>query len=116
MARSYAAQHVTEDNKFDILLCNFNENERIIKARLFSRHTSRSKYSAYLHYKRRGVGIDAIIGHYCECKPGSRTVGCCSHVAAILWYFVLGMEGFEKPASSLSNYVYRCARDSDDDD
>ena len=25
-------------------------------------------------------------GLYCQCKVGSRTVGCCEHIAAVLWY------------------------------
>lgn len=27
-----------------------------------------------------------IPGWYCECKVGPRTVGCCAHVASVLWY------------------------------
>lgn len=27
-----------------------------------------------------------IEGYYCDCKSGARTVGCCGHVAAALWF------------------------------
>ncbi|KMQ87059.1 hypothetical protein RF55_13772 [Lasius niger] len=29
---------------------------------------------------------DPIIGYYCTCKTGARTLGTCTHVASILWY------------------------------
>lgn len=25
-------------------------------------------------------------GWYCQCKAGQRTVGCCAHVATVVWY------------------------------
>ena len=28
----------------------------------------------------------SITGWYCQCKVGARTIGCCAHVAAVLWY------------------------------
>lgn len=27
-----------------------------------------------------------ISGWYCDCKVGAKTVGCCAHVASVLWY------------------------------
>lgn len=29
---------------------------------------------------------EPILGYYCICKSGSRTLGTCSHVAALIWY------------------------------
>ena len=29
---------------------------------------------------------DQIKDHYCQCKSGTRMVGCCGHIAIILWY------------------------------
>jgi len=26
-----------------------------------------------------------IQGHYCTCQSGARTVGCCCHIAAVIW-------------------------------
>ena len=28
----------------------------------------------------------SITGWYCQCKVGDRTIDCCAHVAAVLWY------------------------------
>lgn len=27
-----------------------------------------------------------MTGWYCECKGGSRTVGCCAHICSVIWY------------------------------
>ncbi|GFQ66503.1 uncharacterized protein TNCT_546991 [Trichonephila clavata] len=32
------------------------------------------------------VGHNPNIEWYCLCKVGARVVGCCAHVASILWY------------------------------
>ncbi|GFW36955.1 uncharacterized protein TNCV_5018541 [Trichonephila clavipes] len=35
---------------------------------------------------RTGIGHNPNIEWYCHCKVGARVVGCCAHVASVLWY------------------------------
>ena len=30
-----------------------------------------------------------MTGWYCTCKAGMRTVGCCAHIAAVIWYLAI---------------------------
>ena len=30
--------------------------------------------------------ISSVTGWYCTCPAGMRTVGCCAHIAAVIWY------------------------------
>ena len=32
------------------------------------------------------IAVDLVEAWYCTCRSGSRAVGMCSHVAAIVWY------------------------------
>ena len=43
--------------------------------------TSSKRYQLWIKYD-----IDHIIAYYCKCRAGARTVGTCSHVAAVIWY------------------------------
>lgn len=27
-----------------------------------------------------------VSGWYCQCKVGARVVGCCAHIASVMWY------------------------------
>ena len=31
-------------------------------------------------------GMNPITGWYCWCKSGASTLGCCAHVASVIWY------------------------------
>lgn len=44
-----------------------------------------------------------IVGWYCLCKSGARTVGCCAHVASVLWYLGFYRHG-EKNQRRCHNY------------
>lgn len=45
-----------------------------------------------------------IIGWYCTCLAGSRTVGMCSHVASIIWYLGIGRHQPEKKLYKWSKF------------
>ena len=48
--------------------------------------TYRTEYKIFIKYDPHSSGIDSITGHYCTCKDGLRTLGCCAHVAAVILY------------------------------
>ncbi|CAF0957360.1 unnamed protein product [Brachionus calyciflorus] len=54
----------------------------------------------------------------CTCKNGTRTVGCCSHISSIIYYFGYAryLEHIPKPASFLSDIFPNVFRESTDDE
>jgi hypothetical protein len=81
-----------------------DEELNIIRAKLLSRHSSIIKYNIYIQYDSSKTGTDAIIGWMCRCKNGLRTLGCCAHVASVIYYFSYGryLENIKSPASFLT--------------
>ncbi|VDI42280.1 Hypothetical predicted protein [Mytilus galloprovincialis] len=53
--------------------------------KLQSRHISSKCYRVWVKYDDISV-----VGWYCQCKAGSRVVGTCSHVTALIWYLGIG--------------------------
>ncbi|XP_060603433.1 uncharacterized protein LOC132756389 [Ruditapes philippinarum] len=67
--------------------CDFHFHKEfpgLLRVRLQSRHITSKSYLVWLKYDE-----DHVIAWYCKCRAGARTVGTCSHVAAVIWY--LGM-------------------------
>ncbi|XP_050499079.1 uncharacterized protein LOC126879831 [Diabrotica virgifera virgifera] len=81
---SYLAELITEDNKVDLQF--LKETADIIKIQVRSRHIKAKTYNCYIHYQPHSIGTSGIKRHYCDCSNGARTIGCCSHVAAIIYY------------------------------
>ncbi|XP_048766098.2 uncharacterized protein LOC125673525 [Ostrea edulis] len=77
-AKSYAAEHLTDDGLFEIFVSDDIPN--IVSAKIQSRHTSSKKYSLWIKYDI------TILFWYCTCKNGSRVVGMCGHISCIIWY------------------------------
>ncbi|KAJ8706070.1 hypothetical protein PYW07_010847 [Mythimna separata] len=101
-ARSYYGEHVKRDGSYVIEVCrepNINDfsvgtingiDPWLLRGRIQSRHSSRRIYYVYILVERATQGLDAILGHYCSCIVGKRTLGCCSHVMSIIWYMGWG--------------------------
>lgn len=58
----------------------------IVMTQFDSRHRSGIKYDSYILVDGNKNGAAAIDSYTCECKSGLRTVGCCSHVMATIYY------------------------------
>ena len=82
-AISYLTEHYNDiDFKFKMAPLETN----ILAAKIQSRHVSNKEYKIFIKYDPHSSGIDSITGHYCTCKAGLRTLGCCAHVAAVILY------------------------------
>jgi hypothetical protein len=68
---------------------NFN-NSKIIYSIIQSRHIGLKKYIVYVKYEPQTHTLAGIESWYCTCKAGMRTVGCCSHVASIIYFLSHG--------------------------
>jgi hypothetical protein len=65
----------------------FETGTKLLRTRIQSRHSNSTKYNSYVTFT-----TNQIRDWYCTCKSGKRTVGCCSHIASVVYY--------------LSNYRY----------
>lgn len=100
---SYLAEMLDEDDtlRFGCL----KAEPGIIRCDVKSRHINKKTYKCYIHYDSEDAGITAIKGYCCNCANGLRTVGCCSHVAAIIYYLSYGryLSRVIRPAELLAN-------------
>gem|GEM_PF-2279954 len=100
-APAYYADHLNEEGDFEFQIAkassaiNYRKyhidldavNSILLKTQLKSRHSNSVKYFVYVLLDKSKNGLPSIIGHTCGCKIGQRVVGCCSHIATILWFF-----------------------------
>lgn len=102
----YIAEHMNSNKKFVVTQSKSLKlfDKPIIKVQLQSRHKNRTKYRTYVKYDQDLKGVESILGWYCECQNGSRTVGCCSHIAGLIYYLsnLIHKETIRKPADFLS--------------
>ena len=83
-SKAYAKAHLYEhDNEFELQISP--DNDCLIRCRLHSRHSNVTRYFICIEFNKDDDD-EPIKDHYCQCKDGKRTVGCCGHVATVLWY------------------------------
>lgn len=58
----------------------------IIKVLVRSRHINKKTYKCFIEYQPNSIGYSGILRHCCDCANGLRTVGCCSHIATVIYY------------------------------
>lgn len=71
-------EHIILKNKVQDPLC--------IQGEIGSRFQRRIKHKILILIDLMLEKTEAIVGYYCTCKNGQRTVGMCSHVMTIIWY------------------------------
>ena len=74
------------DEENNINLRCVKERKNIIKFEVRSRHINSKTYRCYIDYAPNSIGYSGIKRYCCECANGNRTVECCSHIAAIIYY------------------------------
>jgi len=101
-AISYLAEMVDKDGKVNLQFVKDEMN--VLKLQVQSRHISRKMYRCFVKYKPNSVGISGLLQYACDCANGRRTVGCCSHIAAIVYYLAHAryLSKLLKPAEILS--------------
>ena len=74
-------------NKDDALNTEYVKYEKnVLKLKVLSRHISPTTYRYFLRHKLNSIGVAGLTHYACECANGRRTVGCCTHFAAIVHY------------------------------
>lgn len=83
-AISYLAELMDENDELNVDY--LKESQRILKLQVQSRHINSKKYNCYIEYNPDSIGPCGITRYFCECSNGMRTIGCCSHVAAVIYF------------------------------
>jgi len=93
MAKSYIREHLTQsilyDDEMDFIVEMCSTQTDLVRVRFQSRHINQKRHIATVRFDSQYE--NPILGYYCTCTSGAREVGCCVHVAAILWH--LGVQG-----------------------
>lgn len=83
----YLAEHKKENNdQVSIFITNANllipgyNKSRIVRLKLQSRHRNSTQYWAYVQFLPSETSHTAIIGWFCTCYTGRRTVGNCLNI------------------------------------
>uniref|UniRef100_T1KPK5 SWIM-type domain-containing protein n=1 Tax=Tetranychus urticae TaxID=32264 RepID=T1KPK5_TETUR len=72
----------------------------LFRAKFISAHKSTGKYLTYILIDKCAHLLNKIIAYYCQCNSGMRTVGCCSHVACLIWYLSTGRHSSIRPPAA----------------
>lgn len=131
-AASHCADHINENGDFEFQIAKtsffidyqrygfkIQYNSILLQVRQRSRHSMNNKYFCYVLIDKSKIGLSSIIGHTCTCKVRLKVVGCCSHIAMILWYFgfVRNQPSIKAPAEYLtgilSDEMYQSSDNSD---
>lgn len=100
-AASYTREHLKDDDGSYILYTH-KEEAGVVRVKVQSRHTSAKQYQLWIRYENHS--FDPIKGWYCQCKSGARVVGCCAHIASVLWYLGLYRHSENVPKYHSDNY------------
>jgi hypothetical protein len=93
---SYLAEHFNQHNGNAELSINIQDSgEKIVTCKIHSRHYSTKEYRVYVIYQpidlkktisSKKSASEFILGFYCECKNGNRTLGSFCHASALIYY------------------------------
>lgn len=101
-AISYLGEILNDNGTLNMYYVKDQSN--ILKIQVQSRHISKKVYKCFIDYTPNNNGVDGIKQYFCECANGLRTVGCCSHVAAVIYYLSYGrfLSRIPRPSEKLS--------------
>ena len=113
------SEHFDQNGSITIVLnkTEFKE-ETVLSVKLKSRHVERLKYKLIIVYFPNINDVSSISGWKCSCPVGGRKVGCCSHIACIIFYLSFGKyeDILEKPGYSLNGILLKMGISSDENE
>ncbi|KYM99014.1 hypothetical protein ALC62_10255 [Cyphomyrmex costatus] len=80
----YLAELIDDSGNINLEYVQMKQN--IIKVLIRSRHINSKTYKCYVEYKPDSIGYSDVLRHACDCANGLRTIGSCSHIAAVIYY------------------------------
>lgn len=103
---SYLAEIIDENGSFPASTLKIKPE--IVRFEVRSRHINSKTYKCYLHYNPNSSEMDGIKRYCCNCANGNRTIGCCSHIAAVIYYLSYGryLSKIIRPAEVLTKLFH----------
>lgn len=100
----------------DIFQLDRNRDEPgFLRFRIYSRFRNATRYQLWISFRLPDNQDDDIReddnhdiqGYYCTCKSGARTIGCCAHIASVLWFlgWARHQQYIKYPSEAILNYV-----------
>ena len=112
LASSYVRDKIVRDNDKQFQLdVNINE-PGFLRVRLYARFRNATRHQVFISYtvldgnnENDENEENPIIGYYCTCQTGARTLGTCAHVASVVWYlgYARHQENIRCPDDTLLN-------------
>eukprot|EP00732_Lithocolla_globosa_P003902 Lithocolla_globosa_v1_NODE_3328_length_1686_cov_3.584906.p1 type:complete len:202 gc:universal NODE_3328_length_1686_cov_3.584906:174-779(+) len=113
-ANHYADEHLSSNGGFNYYV--HREAPDLVRVRLQSRHKNKTKYFAHVQFTPDKKDCPGHVdGWYCQCQAGNRTVGCCAHIATVVWYLGYARHNGYGPSKFLNKF-WKDVKDSDASD
>ena len=82
----------------------------LVKSRVGSRYSRAGSYFVFVLIDKAKEGRESICEYFCQCLVGSRTLGCCCHVMAVIWFitWARSTDRIRGPAEWLRDFAVRC--------
>lgn len=114
LAPSYVQDKLQHEEEEEYQIDELMDDPTLLRIRLYSRFRNNTRHQIFIQFNDAAVEnqeqnreIVPLLGHYCTCKSGAKTLGCCAHIASVLWY--LGYARHEAhikyPSTDLLNNV-----------
>lgn len=107
-AKRYISEHMREG---ELEIQVHQDSPGLLRCRIQSMHMNATKYFTWVEYTP-----ERVTRWYCQCKAGARVVGCCSHVAAVIWYLAYGRHHNFIASSGVGNSIMDAEDVTLDDD
>lgn len=126
LAPSYIQDKVVRENDEEFQLDEHVTEPGFLRVRVYSRFRNATKYQTFIAYNNidddeadnadHADAYEHIIGYYCTCLSGARTLGTCAHVASILWYlgYARHQNNIRYPDESLLNTTLDTRNEQED--
>ena len=102
-ARSYAEERSTTTDSTSALDYPLYRCERypdIIRAPTRSAHVGRRTYNPTIRFDQ-----ETVLDWWCDCGSGGRYIGCCSHVASVIWFLSFQRWQAQSRRMGSSNFI-----------
>lgn len=91
LSPSYIQDKLLRDETETLEVDEARHERGLLRVRVYSRFRNAIKHQLWIQYRtidnlNENNDDEPIIGYYCMCKTGARTLGTCAHIASVLWF------------------------------
>jgi len=95
-ASHYADEHIRQSGSYEFQV--HRQAQGLIRVKIQSRHSNSVQYYSWVKFSTK------IEGWYCKCKAGNRVVGCCAHIASIVWFLSFARHNGYRTSPSIDSF------------